>query len=142
MTEPSTVPPQRRDSVREERLEVLRLLEGGDITAEEAATLLDALDRSAPPPRSNDQAPPPLPDGATRSAAQVRIRVTESETDRAMVNLAFPLALIESGLKIAGQFVPEYLPKAEAIRESVASGFRGLLVDVDDGGQRVEIIVE
>ena len=142
MTEPSTVRSQRRDSVREERLEVLRLLEGGDITAEEAATLLDALDRSAPPPRSNDQALPPLPDGATRSAAQVRIRVTESETDRAMVNLAFPLALIDSGLKIAGQFVPEYLPTAEAIRESVTSGFRGLLVDVDDGGQRVEIIVE
>ncbi len=142
MSEPSAARSQRRDSVREERLEVLRLLEGGDITAEEAATLLDALDRSAPPPRSHDQAPPPLPDGATRSAAQVRIRVTESETDRAMVNLAFPLALIDSGLKIAGQFVPEYLPKAEAIRESVTSGFRGLLVDVDDGGQRVEIIVE
>jgi len=61
---------------------------------------------------------------------------------RAVVNLAFPLALIKSGLDIAGQFVPEYLPKVDAIRESVTAGFRGPLVDVDDGGQRVEIIAE
>ena len=142
MAEPAPPRPSRRDPTRDERLEVLRLLEGGDITAEEAATLLEALDRAVVPPRSNDEAPPTFLGGAARSAAQVRIRVTESDTDRAMVNLAFPLALIESGLKIAGQFVPEYLPKAEAIRESVTSGFRGLLVDVDDGEQRVEIILE
>ena len=42
-----------------------------------------------------------------------------------MVNLAFPLGLIKSGLDIAGQFVPEYLPKVDAIRESVTAGFRG-----------------
>ena len=60
-----------------------------------------------------------------------------------MVNLAFPLGLIKSGLDIAGQFVPEYLPKVEAIREAVTAGFRGSLLDIDnDGGERVEIIVE
>ena len=70
------------------------------------------------------------------------MRVTESTTGRVMVNLAFPLGLIKSGLDIAAQFVPEYLPKVEAIRECVTTGFRGSLVDVDDGGQRVEIIAE
>ena len=75
-------------------------------------------------------------------ARLVRIRVTDSTTGRAVVNLAFPLGLIKSGLDIAGQFVPEYLPKVDAIRESVTAGFRGPLVDVDDGGQRVEIIAE
>ena len=68
--------------------------------------------------------------------------MTDSETTKAMVNLAFPLGLLKSGLDIAGQFVPEYLPKAEAIRESISAGFRGSLVDIDDGGRRVEIIVE
>ena len=129
--------PSQRDQVREERLEVLRLLEAGGITADEAATLLDALDRAALPPPNSGPA-----SSRSAEARLVRIRVTESTTGRAVVNLAFPLGLIKSGLDIAGQFVPEYLPKMDAIRESVTAGFRGPLVDVDDGGQRVEIIAE
>ena len=129
----------QRDQMREERLEILRLLETGAITADEAATLLDALDRAtfSPPNTNNGSA---APRGA--EARLVRIRVTDSTTGRAVVNLAFPLGLIKSGLDIAGQFVPEYLPKADAIRESISAGFHGSLVDVDDGGQRVEIIAE
>lgn len=140
MVDPVPLRPSRRDHAREERLEVLRLLEGGTITADEAAGLLDALDRA------DRAAAPPPNDGASAQRAaqarQVRIRVTDSTTGRATVNLAFPLGLIKAGLDIAGQFVPEYLPKADAIRESVTAGFRGALVDVDDGGQRVEIIAE
>ena len=137
MVEPVTLRSSQRDQLREERLEILRLLEAGTITADEAATLLDALDRASLPPANSGPA-------AVRGAEArlVRIRVTESTTGRAVVNLAFPLGLIKSGLDIAGQFVPEYLPKVDAIRESVTSGFRGPLVDVDDGGQRVEIIAE
>ena len=137
MVEPVILRSSQRDQLREERLEILRLLEAGTITADEAATLLDALDRAGLPPANSGPA-------AVRGAEArlVRIRVTESTTGRAVVNLAFPLGLIKSGLDIAGQFVPEYLPKVDAIRESVTSGFRGPLVDVDDGGQRVEIIAE
>ena len=135
MTE--TAPP--RANRREDRLEILRLLESGTVTADEAAALLDALDqadRRAPPDavaaRSTDRSP----------TGQVRIRVTDSETGQATVNVAVPLALVESGLDIASQFVGEYLPAAKVIRESVATGLRGSLVDVDDGEQRLEIIVE
>jgi hypothetical protein len=137
MVDPVTLSSPQRDQLREERLEILQLLEAGTITVDEAATLLDALDRAALPPANSGPA-------AVRGAEArlVRIRVTESTTGRAVVNLAFPLGLIKSGLDIAGQFVPEYLPKVDAIRESVTSGFRGPLVDVDDGGQRVEIIAE
>ena len=127
----------QRDQMREERLEILGLLEAGTITADESATLLDALDRAALPPVNSGTA-------ALRGAEArlVRIRVTESTTGRAVVNLAFPLGLIKSGLDIASQFVPDYLPKVDAIREAVTGGFRGSLVDIDDGGDRVEIIVE
>ena len=138
MADPAPLRPSRRDAVREDRLEILRLLEAGTVTADEAATLLDALDRTNPPPLEDARPAEPMP----RNSGIVRIRVTESGGDRVMTNLAFPLGLIDSGLKIAGQFVPEYLPKAEAIRESVKTGFRGALVDVDDGEQRVEIVVE
>ena len=137
MVEPVLLHSSQRDQAREERLEILRLLESGTITAEEAATLLDALDRVTLSPPNNEVA---APRGA--EACQVRIRVTDSTTGRATVNLACPLGLITSGLNIAGMFVPEYLPTAEAIRESVTAGFRGSLVDVDDGGRRLEIIAE
>jgi hypothetical protein len=143
MVDVSPVPPpsplrsSQRDQLREERLEILRLLEAGTITADEAATLLDALDRATPQPASSGPA-----SVRNAEARLVRIRVTDSTTGRVVVNLAFPLGLIKSGLDIAGQFVPEYLPKVDAIRESVAAGFQGPLVDVDDGGQRVEIIAE
>ena len=137
MVEPVPIRSSQRDQVREERLEILRLLEAGTVTADEAATLLDALDRAALPPPNSGPA-----SSRSAEARLVRIRVTESTTGRAVVNLAFPLGLIKSGLDIAGQFVPEYLPKVDAIRESVTAGFRGPLVDVDDGGQRVEIIAE
>ena len=137
MVEPVTLHQSQRDQLREERLEILRLLEAGTITADEAATLLDALDRAALPPPNSGPA-----SSRSDEARLVRIRVTESTTGRAVVNLAFPLGLIKAGLDIAGQFVPEYLPKMDAIRESVTTGFRGPLVDVDDGGQRVEIIAE
>jgi hypothetical protein len=137
MVEPIPLRPSQRDQLREERLEILRLLEAGTITADEAATLLDALDRAIPAPPTSGAAPQ-----RNAETRQVRIRVTDGESGKATVNLAFPLGLIKTGLDIAGQFVPEYLPKAEAIRESVMGGFRGSLVDVDDGEQRVEIIVE
>ncbi|MDF3037643.1 MAG: hypothetical protein K0Q71_349 [Thermomicrobiales bacterium] len=126
-----------RDQMREERLEILRMFEAGAITVDEAATLLEALDRAGISPVASEST---APRGV--ESRQIRIRVTDSETTKAMVNLAFPLGLLKSGLDIAGQFVPEYLPKAEAIRESISAGFRGSLVDVDDGGRRVEIIVE
>ena len=126
-----------RDQIREERLEILRMFEAGAITVDEAATLLEALDRAGISPVASEST---APRGV--ESRQIRIRVTDSETTKAMVNLAFPLGLLKSGLDIAGQFVPEYLPKAEAIRESISAGFRGSLVDVDDGGRRVEIIVE
>jgi hypothetical protein len=127
----------QRDQLREERLEILRLLEAGDITVDEVATLLDALDRAAGTPPHNGATSP-----RNVEARQVRIRVTDSTSGKATVNLVFPLGLIKSGLDIASQFIPDYLPKAEAIRESVSTGFRGSLVDIDDGGERVEIIVE
>ena len=134
-----SVPPRAtpRGQMHEERLEILDMLEAGAISVEEAATLLDALDRAADPQVGNGAVGPRHAEGR-----HVRIRVTDRMAGKALVNLAFPVGLVGSGLDIASQFVPEYLPTVEAIRESVDAGFRGALLDIDDGGQRVEIIVE
>lgn len=137
MVEPVSIRPSQRDQLREERFEILRLLEAGNITVEETATLLEALDRAVLPPPNDGAAVPRGPE-----MRLVRIRITDSSSGKAMVNLAVPLALIKTGLDIAEEYGAEYLPSAAEIKESISGGFRGALVDVDDGGQRVEIIAE
>lgn len=128
----------RSDTGMDERLEILQLVESGVVTAEEAATLLDALDRPAAPGRESRTE---VGDGR-RGGGLFRIRITEAGSPKPTVNIALPLKLIDAGLSIAGQYVPEYLPKASELREAVLSGMRGTILDIQDAEDRVEILVE
>jgi hypothetical protein len=127
----------RRDPSRDERLEILRLLESGTVTADEAAQLLDALDRAD---RAWGADAPTMPIGGR--AKQVRIRMTDSDTGEPSLDLVFPLGFIETGLGIARRYAPDRVPDAQTIQESITTGFRGPLLDLNDGGERIEIIVE
>lgn len=127
----------RRDTTREERLEVLRLLESGDITADEADTLLDALltvDQARPVDQAEARS-------VTRPGA-VRIRITDLVTGKANINLALPVGLVEGGLNVARKFAPDKIPAVESIRESIAHGMVGTVVDVVDKNERIEVIIE
>lgn len=135
----------------EERLEILRLVENQTVTAEEAARLLEALDRSdrdrqdtvafmpgVPPiPQRAFAPPPPRPRGRN-----VRIRITDVDEDETKLNLVLPHPLLEAGLKMAKRFAPDHLLEARDIRESIDEGFEGPILDILDDDQRVEIIVE
>ena len=139
MNDPITIRPPRRDPAREERLEILRMLEAGTISADEAAQLLDALERTDRPPTTF--ADPPGPPTGPR-ARQVRIRITDGDSGQPSLNLAVPFGLIDAGLGIARRFAPESLLSSEVIEKSVAGGFRGSLLDLNEDGERIEIIVE
>lgn len=144
MTETNVSRSGRRESLREERLEVLRLFEAGTVDLDQTAALLEALDRGNRAEHADGSSGGPVEPGPPLpgSGWLVRIRITDGETNQTSVNLAVPLALVESGLEIAGQFAPDYLPSAETIRESALGGFRGHLLDVQDAATRVEIVVE
>lgn len=127
----------RRDTTREERLEVLRLLESGDITADEAYTLLDALltvDQARPVDQAGDR--------SVKRPGAVRIRITDLVTGKANINLALPIGLVEGGLNVARKFAPDKIPAVESIRESIAHGMVGTVVDVVDKNERIEVIIE
>lgn len=129
----------RRDPTRDERLDVLRMLERGTITADEAELLLEALDRTD----ASSPAPPPANGAAGAEPARlVRIRISEGRSGITKINLAIPLGLVDAGLAIAGRFAPDRLLDAAAIRQRMAAGFQGSLLDIDDGNERVEIIIE
>jgi hypothetical protein len=139
VTDASTTRPGRREpSAREERLDVLRMLEGGTITADEAARLLDALDRT-------DRAPspvfPPTSEGPNGGRPR-HVRVRISEGGKIKVNLRLPLGLLDAGIGIARRFAPDRIGDAQLLRDAILSGMKGELVDIDDNGERVEIIVE
>jgi hypothetical protein len=138
----------------EERLEILRLVENQTITAEEASRLLEALDRSdraervgregredhftAPFPPGFPFTPPPPP----RGGRSVRIRITDTSEDQTKLNLVLPHPLLEAGLKMAKRFAPDQMLEAKEIRETIDEGFTGSILDILDGDQRVEIILE
>jgi hypothetical protein len=138
----------------EERLEILRLVENQTITAEEASRLLEALDRSdraervgreahedhftVPFPQGFPFAPPPPP----RGGRSVRIRITDINEDLTKLNLVLPHPLLEAGLKMAKRLAPDQMLEAKEIRETIDEGFTGSILDIMDGDQRVEIILE
>jgi hypothetical protein len=123
----------------EERLKILQMLEEGKISAEEAATLLRALEggarRSAPPP--------PFPTGGQKRF--LRIQVTDMGTGSAKVNVTLPMGLVGAGLRMAERFAPDFEGfDLQELEELLASGVEGKLIDVMDqeDNERVEIYVE
>jgi hypothetical protein len=136
----------------EERLEILRLVENQTITAEEASRLLEALDRSdrarqdtvafmpgIPNPQRVFAPPTPRPRPRGRN---VRIRISDMSEDEDTLNLVLPYPLLETGLKMAKRIAPDQMLDAKDIRESIDEGFEGSILDIRDGDQRVQIIVE
>ncbi len=120
-------------SPTEERLRILKMVEEGKITAEEAAKLLKAL--SAPRQQS----------GKTSSARWLRIRVTDTKTGKAKALVQIPFSLVEAGIKIGAHFAPEIegIDMSNLV-DALRSGETGKLIDVvdEEDGEHVEIFVE
>ncbi len=131
----------------EERLEILRLVENQTITAEEAGRLLEALDRSDRADHQDQFTVPfppgfPFPPPPARGGRSVRIRITDTEEEQTKLNIVLPHPLLEAGLKMAKRFAPDQMLEAKEIRETIDEGFTGSILDIMDGDQRVEIILE
>jgi hypothetical protein len=83
----------------EERLRILKMVEDGKISAEDAAKLLAALAESRKPPP-----PPSPPPGASGEARWFRVRVTATRTGRAKINANVPTGLVYVGIRIGARF--------------------------------------
>jgi len=120
----------------DERMKILKMLEEGKLSAEEAARLLKALGKAKPERRS----PPP-----GSEAKWLRVRVTDLKSGRTSVNVNLPMSLVNVGLKLGAQFVPDTEGiDFRQVQEALRAGLTGKIVDVEDveEGQRVEIYVE
>jgi DUF4097 and DUF4098 domain-containing protein YvlB len=119
--------------MNEERMQVLKMIEEGKITADEAARLLDALEPSEESERSGE-------------AKKMRIRVTDRETQQHKVNLSIPLGLA----KIAMKFIPPKTKRkladegvdVDSVMNQVLTENIGKIVDIETEDELVQIYVE
>jgi hypothetical protein len=128
-------------SLAEERMQILRLLEQGQITAEEAAKLISALEIGA----AKEQRAEKSSESGFKKARWFRVRVTDGASGKRKVNVNLPLGLVGIGMKMGAKFAPDMNDvDMKEIFEAIKTGANGKIVDVydDNDGEHVEIFVD
>lgn len=122
----------------EERMQILRMIEEGKISAKDGAELLRAIDTASEEPNYE-------PSQGAHASRWFRVRVTDLKSGRNKINVNVPIGLVKVGIKMGARFVPnvegvEY----HKLLAAVQSGKQGKVIDVTDneGGERVEIFME
>jgi polyhydroxyalkanoate synthesis regulator phasin len=126
----------------DERNRILRMVETGEVTADEAGQLLDAL-AAAEPERERDR---PLERNRSRSRT-LRIRVSglNPKQQKMQMTATMPVNLIRISLRLGARLLPQLSDSAfEDLLRSIERGASGRLLDLQDleEGQRVEIFAE
>lgn len=124
-------------NLKEERMQILKMIQNGQVSAEEGAKLLAALE--------GGQKSEMAANAAATQGKFLRVRVTDMTTGRTKVNVNVPLALVNVGLKMGARFMPDLnsLDTGE-IMQAIRSGMQGKIVDVEDSedGEKVEVYIE
>lgn len=129
---------------KEERLRVLRMIQEGKLSPDEAASLLETLDESANTPRTE----PVSPSGgstASKSNRWFRVRVTDTNSGKTRVNVRMPISVVNAGLKMGVKFAPQVEGlDPETLMDLINNGELGQIVDVfdDEDGEHVEVFIE
>jgi len=120
----------------EERMQILKMIQSGQITAEEGAQLLEAL-------KAEEESPASEQDSLAGMTRQIRVRVTDLETGRQKVDIRMPWSLANVGLDMGARFAREEID-VQGCLEATRSGASGKIMDVidEEDGERVEIFVE
>lgn len=127
-----------------ERLKILQMVEEGKITAEDAVSLLEALGESSGKAHRRRTAENVYshPSGKPKF---LRVRVTDTDSGKARVNVRLPIGMLKAGVKMGMKFAPEVegMDMGE-LMQFVESGELGKFVDVfdDEDGEHVEVYVE
>lgn len=114
--------------MRSEREQILKMLEEGKITAEEAMKLLDTVEPQGPAP-------------VARKSRFIRVRITGDDGEKVNVNL--PVGLAKMALRIAANFEPSIKElDLDSVIDEVQDGAQGQLLELVDGDNKVEIFIE
>ncbi len=121
---------------QDERLQILKMIETGAISADEGIKLLQALGDAA------EAEPVKAQEGRPK---WFRVRVTDLATGKRKVSVSIPVGLVKVGMRLGARFAPEIddMDLSEIIG-AINDGTTGKIIDVEDpeDGERVEIFVE
>ena len=117
--------------MNDERLQILRMVQEGKVSPDEAVKLLDALEQ-------------PAKKGAAPKPRTVRISVIEGDRQR---NISFPFGFVETLLRVPGllqlQLQTDIGPiDRDRLLSAVTSGAVGKLFVVDEGASRLELWID
>jgi hypothetical protein len=115
-----------------ERLRILKMIEGGQVSAEDGAQLIEALGE----PRERARPTPPR---------TLRVRVTDLVTRRQTINVTIPVNLVEVGLKLGARLAPYAAgANADEIVRAIQAGTTGRVFEMQDldANERIEVFVE
>jgi hypothetical protein len=118
----------------EERMQILKMVADGKISAAEGAKLLKALEEGSRPK------PPPTPE-----PRWFKVQITDLTSGKDKVNISIPMGLVNAGIKMGARFTPEMEGvNFDEVVAAIKGGAHGRIVDMTDEaeGERVIIYVE
>lgn len=126
-----------------EKMQILKMIEEGKITADEGMQLLQAVE----PEGEEKNLQLAQTNGQSSGSNPRRLRVRVEKDGKETVNIKIPLSLVNVGLKIGKKFSPDLQESMgnvdmDEIVRMIQEGAEGRLVEVDDGDEHVEIFVE
>ncbi len=121
--------------MKEERVRILKMLEEGKISAEEAENLLSALEGGAKGKPSG------------KKLRWIRINVFDKEGGKQTMNASIPLSLASIAMKFVPLKVREKMESegldVDSIVEDIKAGVQdGKIVDIDEEAEKITISIE
>ena len=124
----------------EERIKILKMLEEGKITSEEASDLLEAIDDDG------GEETKPVEMSKSYLKKYLKIRVYE-ENDDTKVNINIPIKLVKAGLSFAQrinsgvQGVEISGQQIETILEAIDQELEGEILNIETDGGKTKVII-
>ena len=122
---------------KEERNRILHMVESGQVTATEAAQILDTLEPDSLPERTSER-------GRDR-LLRIRATTLNARAQKVYVTATLPVRLIRTSMRLGVSFIPHMNSAAlEDLIRSIEHGATGRLLYLQDmeKGERLEIFAE
>ena len=126
----------------EERLMILKMVKDGDITVEEAAKLLETIEKTNVLKEQKEDNEEEANKGQGKF---FRLKITDEASGKVKAKIRIPLNMMGIGAKFGAHFAPQIEGlENEKLMQAVKNGEVGKIIDVfdEEDGEHVEIYIE
>lgn len=119
---------------------ILKMLQEGKISADEAAKLLESLESGSKKDEKKQAEEPRKGEGKF-----FRVSITDTTTGKSRANIRMPLSVMGIGMKFGAHFAPQIDGvESDQLMDAIRNGQVGKIIDVydDEDGEHVEIYIE